>query len=198
MLKPDIRNLQRGDSFSWDCAYHWLWPAAYSAAFHRLEKIAPNEVEDIAITAIREAAEVVAKGKVASLDDLVGLVREIARRRALDLIRRLQAKQRSTELTESVEGREEILVSAELGPMERADANDVSRLLSGLMRKLSPEEHALLRACYLRGMKQKEIADTFGIPQGTVGVKLSRALKKLREEIKNNPELLKEFQEVLR
>ncbi len=198
MLKPDIRSLQAGDCFGWDCAYHWLWPVAYSAAFRRLERIAPHDVEDVAINAIRKAAEEVEAGKVESFEDLKGLVVVIATRGALDLIRRKQAECRSTEVTESIEGHKELLPADAPGPLELANANDVSQLLSSLMVKLSREERELLRAYYFRGWKQEEIADDFGKPLGTVGVQLSRALKKLREEIGKNPELMKELQEALR
>lgn len=181
----------------WSCAFHFLWPVAYSAAFRRLERIAPNEVEDIAIIAIREAAEQVAEGNVESLEDLKGLVAVIASRRALDLVRRMRAERRAAGVTETLEGRED-LASAEPGPLEQANANDVAKLLSALMRNFSREDLELLRAYYFRGMKQEEIAELYGMPLGTVGVKLSRALKKLRAEIIKNPELLKELLEELR
>ena len=198
MLKTDIRSLQAGDRFSWDCAYYWLWPVAYSAAFRRLERIAPNDVEDVAIGAIREAAEEVEAGKVESFEDLKGLVAVIATRRSLDLIRRKRAERRSAEATESIEGHEELPASDKPGPLELTNANDVAKLLSSLMTNLSREECELLRAYYFRGMKQEQIAEFFGMPLGTVGVNLSRALKKMRKEIGRNPELMKELQEALR
>ena len=66
------------------------------------------------------------------------------------------------------------------------------------MVKLSADECELLRAYYFKGMKQEQIADVFGKPLGTVGVQLSRALKKLREEIGKTPDLMKELKEALR
>ena len=198
MLKPDIRSLQKGDPFSWSCAFHWLWPVAYSAAFRRLERIAPNEVDDIAVVAIREAAEQVEDEKVESFEDLKALVSVIANRRAKDLIRRLQAEKRSVEVTGTIEGLEEVLAAREPGPVERAGANDVAKVLTAVMAQLPREDYELLRSYYFRERKQKEIADTYGMQMGTVGVKLSRALKKLRDEIEKNPELLKDLQEALR
>ncbi|MEI6195196.1 MAG: sigma-70 family RNA polymerase sigma factor [Verrucomicrobiota bacterium] len=198
MLKPDIRRLQDGDPFSWDCAFPDLWKVAYSAAYRRLEKIAPNDVKDIAGGAIRESVEEVEAGKVESFQDLKGLVAVIATRRSLDLIRRLRAEKRSTQATESIEEHEELLAAPEPGPLELANANDMAKLLSSLMAILSPNEYQLLRAVYHRRMKQREIAETYGIPLGTIGVTLSRVQDKLREEIEKHPKLMKELQEALR
>jgi RNA polymerase sigma factor (sigma-70 family) len=198
MLKPQISSLRAGDPFSWDCAYHWLWPVAYSAAFRRLERIARDQVEDVAVGAIREAAEVVEAGSVESFEDLKALVSVIAERRAKDLIRRLQAEKRSAEATESIEGHEQILPAAMPSPFDLANAHDVARLLTALMAELSQEEYKLLRAFYFRGMKQEEIAEFFGKPLGTIGVKLSRTLKKLRQKIEEHPALMEELLEVLR
>lgn len=198
MLKPDIQSLKEGDSRMWDIAFHWLWPVAWSAASRRLETFAPTQIEDIAVVAIREAAELVEDGKVESFEDLKALVSVIANRRAKDLIRRLQAEKRSVGSTETIEGLEEVLASREPGPVERANANDVANVLTALMAQLSREDYELLRAYYFRDRKQREIADTYGMQMGTVGVKLSRALRKLRAEIAKNPELVKELQEALR
>ena len=196
VLIPDIRSLQAGKM--WDFAFELLWPIAYSAAFRRLEKIAPNDVKDIAVTAIREAATEVEDGKVESFEHLKGLVAEIARRRALDLIRRLRAGRRATGVTESVEGQEEILPTPDPGPRELANANDVAKLLTALMAKLSRERYELLRAYYFRGMKQREVSESSGKAPGTVAVELSRALKLLRKELEKYPELMKELLEELR
>src|SRR6266849_2439014 len=105
MLKPDIRSLQGGDSRMWEVAFHWLWPVAWSAAQRRLATFAPAEVEDVAVGAIRDAAEEVQAGKVDSFDELKALTGVIASRRALDHVRRMQAERRATGATETIEGR---------------------------------------------------------------------------------------------
>jgi RNA polymerase sigma factor (sigma-70 family) len=197
MLKPDIRNLRTGDRFMWDCAFHWLWPVAWSAAQRRLATFAPAEVEDVAVVAIREAAEQVQAGKVDSFDELKALTGVIASRRALDHIRRMQAERRASGATETIEGREDLASSAP-GPLEQVDARDLAKLLTGLAAKLPERQRELLKAYYLDGHKQAELAETFGLPMGTVGVTLSRALESLREELRKQPQLMKELLEALR
>ena len=195
VLKPDIGSLQADDAHAWGFAFHWLWAVAWSAAERRLGNSFPHELEDVAITAIGTAAEKV--GEVASFDELQALTAVISDRRALDCIRRMKAERREAGATESIEGKEH-LASAEPGPLEEVDARDLAKLLTELAAKLQTIDRQLLLACYFDGQKQAELAKRFGIPLGTVGVKLSRALKALRNELNKHPDLLKEMLEALR
>ncbi len=197
MLKPDIRSLRTGDRFMWDCAFHWLWPVACSAAQRRLATFAPAEIEDVAVGAISEAAEEVQAGKVGNFDELKALTGVIASRRAMDHVRRMRAERRAIGATETIEGRDDLATSTP-GPLEQADAHDVAKLLMDLAAKLPEHQRKLLKAYYLDGLKQAELAKTLGIPIGTVGVTLSRALELLREELRNHPQLMKELLEAVR
>ena len=136
-------------------------------------------------------------GKVESFEDLKALTGVISSRRALDLVRRMRAERRAAGVTEPVEGRED-LASAEPGPLERVDANELARLLTALAARLPGRQRQLLQAYYVKGLKQAELADAFGMPLGTIGVTLSRALESLREELRKQPQLMKELLEALR
>lgn len=197
VLKPDISNLRTGDRFMWDCAFHWLWPIAWSAAHRRLAEFAPGDIEDVAVCAIREAAEMVQAGAVGSFEELKSLTGVISRRRALDHIRRMQAERRASGATESIEGHEELSSSAP-GPLEQVNSLDLARLLVNLTETLPEHQQQLLRLYYVDGLKQVELAEKLGKPIGTVGVTLSRALESLRAELRKHPQLMKEFLEALR
>ena len=197
MLKPDIRSLQTGDRFSWECAFYWLWPVAWSAAQRRLVTFAPAEVEDVAIGAVSEAAEEVQAGNVRSFEELKALTAVIANRRALDYVRRMQAERRATDITETLEGREEPR-SLVFNPLNEVNVKEVAELLVELAEKLPERHRELLKAYYLGGLKQAELAENFGMPIGTVGVTLSRALESLREELQKHPRLMKELKEAMR
>jgi RNA polymerase sigma-70 factor (ECF subfamily) len=134
---------------------------------------------------------------VESFEDLKALTGVIASRRALDLVRRMQAERRAAGVTETIEGQEE-LASPEAGPVERVDANELARSLTVLAAKLPGRQRQLLQAYYVEGLKQAELAEAFGMPMGTVGVTLSRALESLREELRKHPRLMKELLEALR
>ena len=197
MLKPDIRSLEANDSRMWEMAFHWIWPVAWSAAHRRLANFAPSEIEDVAIDAVGDAAVEVHAGKVGSFDELVALAGVIARRRALDCVRRMQAERRAAGVTETIEGHEE-LVSDGRDPLEQVNAHDLSKLLTDLAKNLPTQHEELLRAYYLRGLKQSEVAAKFNMPINTVGVTLSRALESLRKELQKYPQMMQELRGALR
>ncbi|HOX60011.1 MAG TPA: sigma-70 family RNA polymerase sigma factor [Candidatus Paceibacterota bacterium] len=197
MLKPDIAPLQAGDASMWEFAFFWLWPVAWSAANRRLGRVAPADVEDVAIAAVREAAEMVRVGRVSSFERLKALVGVIATRRALDHLRRMQAERRRVSSTESIEGQEE-LASAAPGPVEQVEALDLAELLVGLAARLPDRQREVLLGFYFEGLKQEELAKKLGMPIGTVGVTLSRAREALRGELEKHPALLKELLERVR
>ena len=197
MLRPDIRNLQAGDRFMWDAAFHWLWPIAWTAAQRRLATFAPGEIEDVAVEAIREAAERVQAGKVGSFEELQALTGIIARRRAVDHIRRMQAERRAAGATESIEGHED-LASGAPDPLEQVSSRDLAGLLMNLTESLTQKQQQLLRLYYVDGLKQAELAEKLDLPLGTVGVTLSRALESLRVELRKHPTLMKELLQALR
>ena len=197
MLKPDIRTLEANDPQMWDIAFLWLWPVAWSAAHRRLATFAAAEVDDVAIGAIGEAAVKVLAGKVGSFDELKALTGVIAHRRALDHVRRMQAERRAVGVTETIEGRKEQIPDTR-APLEEVNEHDLAKLLMDLAAKLPEGQQQLLRACYLDGLKQAELAAKFNMPIGTVGVTLSRALKSLREELQKYPQLMKELREARR
>jgi RNA polymerase sigma factor (sigma-70 family) len=195
MLKPDIRGLQADDQFMWEAAYFWLWPVARSAARRKLGPSCEADVEDVASAAIVEAAEQV--GDVSSFEELKALTGIIARRRAVDHIRRMQAERRGGGRIESLAGREEEQAE-ERDPLAEVDSVELARVVARLLSRLSPKQRDLLRAYHQEGLTQAEIAERFGIPPGTVAVTLSRGLRALRTELERHPRLLKELKERLR
>ena len=181
----------------WDFAFFWLWPVAWSAAHCRLGRVAPADVEDVAIAAVREAAEMVRAGRVASFERLKARVGVIATRRAVDHLRRMQAERRRVRSTESMEGQED-LASAGPGLVEEVEAVELASLLVRLAARLPEHQRRILLGYYFEGLKQEELAEKLDVPIGTVGVTLSRAREALRSELEKHPALMKELLERVR
>ena len=64
MNPPDLKSLQQGDGAVWDEAFCWLWPTVFAVAQLKLQPYFPNEVEDVAIEALEEIVERVARDQV--------------------------------------------------------------------------------------------------------------------------------------
>ena len=198
MIIPDMRALQAGDPSNWEIAYHSLWPVAWGEAKRHLVTFAPADIEDVAIEAIQETAELVKLGNVGSFEGVKALAVVIARRRAIDRIRHGQAQRRARSVTENIENHTNEILCPQGNPASHAEASEIAALLLKLTQKLSPQHRKLLKAYYLDGLKQTEIAGKFAIKLGTVGVTLSRILESLRAELQKHPTLMKELKELLR
>jgi RNA polymerase sigma-70 factor, ECF subfamily len=112
----------------------------------------------------------------------IGWIITIARRRAIDLVRRRQAYDRaeirfrvSTESATSHFAGDDVEKSA----MKTEMAGVFQKLLSAL----PVAQSAVVRMAYYRGLSQREIARETGIPLGTVKTRLELGVKKLREAV---------------
>lgn len=66
---------------------------------------------------------------------------------------------------------------------DRISASEESELLEAAMSRLEPELRAVLLLKTQEGLSYREIAESVGIPEGTVGSRLNRARKELRQEL---------------
>ena len=66
---------------------------------------------------------------------------------------------------------------------DECGATEEAQLLETAMSRLEPELRAILLLKEQQGLSYREIAESVGIPEGTVGSRLNRARKELREEL---------------
>ncbi len=67
------------------------------------------------------------------------------------------------------------------GPEEHAQAAAVSQLVSMAVGQLAPEFRPAIILRFYQGFQLQEIADTLGVPLGTVKSRLSVGTRRLRE-----------------
>lgn len=191
---PDFHLLQAGDEAAWDAAFAVLWPDAFHVARRRLPGLPQADAEDVAVMAIRDAAAWV--DRVGTFEELRALARCVAHRRAIDLVRGRHAARRGAGL--AVAGQEEDAASLpdpSPGPWEDADLVELARWLQGLADALPPIERALLVGHYAEGRTHAELAAALGVARPTVGVRLHRALGRVRRLLAACPRLSRELHE---
>ncbi len=79
---------------------------------------------------------------------------------------------------------EEHLPTAQSDSTKTIEARVQLKEVMEAMKKLNPQERALLSLVCIEGMSYKEAADTLGIPIGTVMSRLARARQKLYKMVK--------------
>jgi RNA polymerase sigma-70 factor (ECF subfamily) len=115
-----------------------------------------------------------------SLDTWVLL---IARSLAIDLIRRKVLEARIL----ASQSRPE--TSAEPGPEDQAETQDLADRARKAMASLSSEQRAALELAYFGGKTSSEVAELEGIPVGTAKTRIRTALVRLREALEVHHEL---------
>jgi RNA polymerase sigma-70 factor (ECF subfamily) len=117
-----------------------------------------------------------AKGKA------LGWIVTLARRRAIDKVRRRQACARAEERL-----RLETERSPAMARQPRVEddvyAADRAAVLQRLLATLPEAQREALRLAYYRGLSQREIAAQTGIPLGTIKTRLELAVRKVRAAI---------------
>jgi RNA polymerase sigma-70 factor, ECF subfamily len=112
---------------------------------------------------------------------LQGFLVTVARRRALDRLRRRLAYRRATD-------RLEMQMKAEFsdgmrGPQIKPTNFDLSELLCGMIRLLPEPQQEVVDLTFFKGLSQREIAAQKSIALGTVKTRLQLAQKKLLNQL---------------
>jgi RNA polymerase sigma factor (sigma-70 family) len=97
----------------------------------------------------------------------------IARRRLIDRLRKDRREPGMEEL-------EHAQALDEPGPSARVEARDEAARASRLIRTLKPEQQQVIKMAVYDGQTHQSIADTLGMPLGTVKTHLRRGLMRIR------------------
>lgn len=71
------------------------------------------------------------------------------------------------------------------GPADRAEAQEVRRVLRALLDELPPQQREPLQLSFYQGLTHREIAAETGLPLGTVKSNIRTAFAKLRAALRN-------------
>ena len=112
----------------------------------------------------------------------LGWIVTLARRRAIDKVRRRQAYARAEERLRLETERGPALVR-QPGVDEDVNAADRAEVFQRLLATLPEAQREALHLAYYRGLSQREIAAQTGIPLGTIKTRLELAVRKIRAAI---------------
>jgi RNA polymerase sigma-70 factor, ECF subfamily len=112
----------------------------------------------------------------------LGWIVTLARRRAIDRIRRRQAYARAEERLR-LETEHEPQQVRHQGVEEDVNAADRAAIFKKLLAQLPVAQREALQLAYFRGLSQREIAAKTGIPLGTIKTRLELAVRKIRTAI---------------
>jgi RNA polymerase sigma-70 factor (ECF subfamily) len=108
----------------------------------------------------------------------LGWIVTLARRRAIDRVRRRQAYSRAEERNRvQVEAAEAVLYP---GADKRAELSDVAKILRQILQTIPAAQREALEMAYFEGMSQRQIAAKTGIPLGTIKTRLELGVRKVR------------------
>lgn len=108
---------------------------------------------------------------------LHGFLVTLARRRALDRLRRRSAYQRATEKLKTDRGNP--LTFDSTSTLPEIELHDLSKLLGRAIRELPEAQQEVIDLAFFKGMSQREIAAQRRISLGTVKTRLHLAQRKL-------------------
>lgn len=117
-----------------------------------------------------------AKGKA------LGWMVTLARRRAIDKVRRRQAYARAEERLR-LEKEQEPLPTRSHQTEDEAQASDRAEIFQRLLTTLPEAQRDALHLAFYCGLSQREIAAKTGIPLGTIKTRLELAVRKMRAAI---------------
>lgn len=179
MEAPNLDLLKAGDQATWDSAFQWLWPTAFAVARNKLFK-SPDEVQDIAIESITKLIRHVSK--VGRVEELKAILAKITHDECVGYIRSNTALKRGEgnilSLDELLEQTGDHFVGSTVS--EDFGNRDLVRLIMNLAEGLKPKEKLVFEEFHLHGLNYGDISSKHGIPQGSIGVYLKRAIETLR------------------
>lgn len=113
----------------------------------------------------------------------LGWMITLARRRAIDRIRRNQALQRTTDRLEL-----EYSVTPLIRPRNRAEEEmqvaETREVIAEILQRLPENQRQAIELAFFKGLSQRQIAALTGIPVGTIKTRLQLALAKIERALK--------------
>ena len=174
-----LAKIAEGDPLAFKKIYEAYFSRTYNFAFHVLhaKELAQEVVQEAMLKIWQMGFELL------EVKDLEGFLKTLAKRKAIDLLRKLELERRTTKIWQDkwqelhVETEEAILLS------------ETRKILDRGIQELPPQQKKVYELCHQQGMKYDEVAVKLNIAPGTVHRHMKLALKFLRVYLKKHNDL---------
>jgi RNA polymerase sigma factor (sigma-70 family) len=172
------RRVSNGDREAFDELFRRYGAAAYGLALRvTAQPMLANEVVQDAFLALWRAPEAFDPGRGAFRSFFLSLVHH----RAVDTVRREERLRRRAERASNLEPVRGEDVADEV--VEGAYLSVRRKEVREALTTLPPEQRQVIELAYFGGLTQTRIAETLGIPVGTVKTRTLAAMRKLRRAL---------------
>lgn len=110
---------------------------------------------------------------------VLGWLITLARRRAVDRLRRQYAYQKATDRYEAEQGQQADEVEDHCEVYQDVCSHDLRSLMYSLINQLPPAQQEVIMMAYFKDLSQRQIAGELGLPLGTVKTRIELGMRKL-------------------
>lgn len=167
------------DQRAFKILYDRFSPKVYTHALHLLHSIqlAEEMVQEVFLKVWRMG------NGLLEINNLDAYLKTTTRNRCLNVIRRLILDGKADKAITA------LYVEAHNETEETIILNDTRQIIAEAMELLPPQQQEVYRLCHQEGLKYEEAAKKLNISVNTVQTHMSRALKFLRNHLKNNSDI---------
>ncbi|HET9255802.1 MAG TPA: sigma-70 family RNA polymerase sigma factor [Pseudonocardiaceae bacterium] len=172
-----LQRIRGGDAAAWEEIFH-RYGKLVSSTVRSFRLQEADALDAIQMTWLRLAENV---HRIQFPERLGGWLATTARRECLHILR--QVKPIPTLLDATLD----TVADPSAGPEQRVINADIIRMLGELVSELSPRRRALVRMLFTEMPRSyAEVARTAGIPAGGIGPTRARALRQLRDKLREH------------
>ena len=150
----------------------------YTIVFNRLRSCASREDIDECVSDVFSDVFIKYNSRSAYSGDIKGFIAFIAKRRSIDMFRRLCSKKADTL---SIDGSEAMQFSSDERVDELAERAETGHALIDAVKSLGEPDSTIIMQKYYYGRNSADIADIVGMKPAAVRKRISRAMDKLKK-----------------
>lgn len=186
-----VARLKSYERKAWQEAFAVLHSLALRGATSANLYLSLQDREEVASEALADLARQI--GSLNAWSEISALTFVMARRRAIDRLRRLSARKRQTDGPRHGIDPSALHLGAESDVPDPGQWAEISELVANLVDGLGEPAASLVRGYSQEGLTYNQLAQRTGLPLGTVAASIYRSLRRLERELGSTSKLAREL-----